>query len=346
LVLVLVAGGLVANALHTAHEAGWLDFGQGRTLYLSRLVRPGSVRSSLLTGMLGVQAHPVTIELVGWAAYVLPATCYVAAPPGRRLPRQTKRILATFGATATAGATVLVTTLPAAPQPIPTTAGEGWSAQVTGTRPDGARMIRTQARNPVAPGNQAVGGLTEATLAPSGTETRDGLTVVHYTTDTTGTESTSRPTDLAPVDIAALNGGRLPLGTQVQNGEQTLPVRYQDVVRLEAWVQPATDRVVDLVWTELVTVSLVRPDGSSVPLAQPAASGSARLPEDTARAAQRAATADLQTDRTRSRRKQAAETLAALAAATLTAAGLLHAFPRPRRSTDGPTRPVDVAALR
>ena len=30
LVLVLVAAGLVVNALHTAHEAGWLNAGQGQ----------------------------------------------------------------------------------------------------------------------------------------------------------------------------------------------------------------------------------------------------------------------------------------------------------------------------
>ena len=58
LVLVLVAGGLVVNALHTAHEAGWLNIGQQATLDLSALVRPGSVQASLLTGMLGVQAAP------------------------------------------------------------------------------------------------------------------------------------------------------------------------------------------------------------------------------------------------------------------------------------------------
>src|SRR5205814_6795080 len=59
LVLVLVAAGLVVNALHTAHEAGWLDAGQGRTVDLSRLVEPGTVQASLLTGMLGLQPHPV-----------------------------------------------------------------------------------------------------------------------------------------------------------------------------------------------------------------------------------------------------------------------------------------------
>ena len=56
IVLVLVAGGLVVNALHTAHEAGWLDAGQSSTVDLTWLAEPGSVQSSLLTGMLAPPA--------------------------------------------------------------------------------------------------------------------------------------------------------------------------------------------------------------------------------------------------------------------------------------------------
>ena len=37
-VLVLVAAGLVTSALHTAHEAGWLDAGQGSSIDLTWLV--------------------------------------------------------------------------------------------------------------------------------------------------------------------------------------------------------------------------------------------------------------------------------------------------------------------
>ena len=80
LVLVLVAAGLVVNALHTAHEAGWLDLGQSRTVDLSWLVDPGTVQASLLTGMLGLQPRPVLIEVVGWLLYLVPVGWYVARP--------------------------------------------------------------------------------------------------------------------------------------------------------------------------------------------------------------------------------------------------------------------------
>ena len=87
-VLVLVAAGLVVNTLHTAHEAGWLDVGQTRTVDLSWLVRPGTVAASLLTGMLGMQSHPVLLEVVGWLLYLIPVGWYVAWPAGRSRPRR------------------------------------------------------------------------------------------------------------------------------------------------------------------------------------------------------------------------------------------------------------------
>ena len=83
LVLVFVAAGIVVNALHTAHEAGWLNSGQAGTVDLTWLVRPGSVQASLLTGMLGLQQRPVVIEVIGWLVYLVPVGVFVAWPPGR-----------------------------------------------------------------------------------------------------------------------------------------------------------------------------------------------------------------------------------------------------------------------
>ncbi|MFT4035762.1 MAG: iron uptake system protein EfeO [Patulibacter sp.] len=84
LVLVFVAAGLVASAFHSAHEAGWVNFGQQEALDLSWLVVPGTWTSSLLTGMLGLQPHPVTIELIGYLVYLIPMSLYVLWPSGRR----------------------------------------------------------------------------------------------------------------------------------------------------------------------------------------------------------------------------------------------------------------------
>src|SRR6201989_761692 len=86
-VLVLVAAGLVASALHTAHEAGWLNAGQGQALDLTWLVVPGTWTSALLTGMLGWQPQPTHAEVLGYLLYLVPMTAYALWPAGGRARR-------------------------------------------------------------------------------------------------------------------------------------------------------------------------------------------------------------------------------------------------------------------
>jgi len=84
LVLALVAAGLVASTLHTAHEAGWLNVGQEQAFDLSWLVVPGTWTAALLTGMLGLQPQPTTIEVIGYVAFAVPAVAYILMPVRRR----------------------------------------------------------------------------------------------------------------------------------------------------------------------------------------------------------------------------------------------------------------------
>ena len=79
-VLALVAAGLVASTLHTAHGAGWINFGQGQALDLTWLVVPGTWTAALLTGMLGLQPTPTNIEVIGYLVYAIPAVIYVLMP--------------------------------------------------------------------------------------------------------------------------------------------------------------------------------------------------------------------------------------------------------------------------
>ncbi len=83
-VLVLVAAGLVATAMHTAHEAGWLNAAQTQVFDLSWLVRPGTVLSALLTGMLGIQPQPVVIEVAAYLVYAVPMLAFVLWPQRNR----------------------------------------------------------------------------------------------------------------------------------------------------------------------------------------------------------------------------------------------------------------------
>jgi high-affinity iron transporter len=84
--LVLVAAGLVASAIHTAHEGAWLNSLQSSPLDLRWLVRPGTVTSSLLTGIFGLQARPTVGEIGGYLIYVIPMLTFVLWPV-RRLAR-------------------------------------------------------------------------------------------------------------------------------------------------------------------------------------------------------------------------------------------------------------------
>jgi FTR1 family protein len=90
-VLALVAAGLVASAFHTAHEAGWVNFGQGEAIDLSWLVVPGTWTAALLTGMLGLQPHPTDVELIAYLAFAIPAVAFVLIPARRRPSRREVR---------------------------------------------------------------------------------------------------------------------------------------------------------------------------------------------------------------------------------------------------------------
>lgn len=83
-VLVIVAAGLTMTVLHTAHGAGWLNVGQATPLNLSWLVAPGTVQASLLTGVLGLSAHPAVIEMIAWVVYAVPMIVLVAGPKRSR----------------------------------------------------------------------------------------------------------------------------------------------------------------------------------------------------------------------------------------------------------------------
>jgi FTR1 family protein len=105
-VLALVAAGLVASAFHTAHEAGWVDFGQGQALDLSWLVVPGTWTAALLTGMLGLQPRPTDVELFAYLAFAIPVVAFVLVPVRRRPSRS--KVRSTAVATLTLGAIVLL----------------------------------------------------------------------------------------------------------------------------------------------------------------------------------------------------------------------------------------------
>jgi len=278
-VLVLVAAGLVVNALHTAHEAGWLDIGQQRTVDLSAVVRPGSVQASLLTGMLGVQEHPVLIEVIGWLAYLLPVGLYVGWPPGRKVAHaMLARIALVAGAAAAVAGLVLALVMPGRPQPNPVTRAGTMSAGLVSRNADEA-VVRASAP-------------TGLVTARRGAElSHDGLPTDVYTAVRTVDAAAERPGAISYAELAERNGGRLPLG--VHPTDRDVPVSYAERTETTFWVEPRTGRVVDVAWRDTVTMT-ARVAGAAMALG-PVADATTRLPPAAVQAATRAAHRDVTT---------------------------------------------------
>jgi high-affinity iron transporter len=346
-VLVLVAAGLVVSALHTAHEAGWLNWGQQSTVDLSSVVRPGSVQSSILTGVLGLQPRPVLIELVAWLVYLVPMLLYVAWPPGKGPDRALQtRIAAGVTALAAVTAAVLALTLPSNPPSRPTTTSGSLSAQMLSdgrfvvTVPQGTSLADTtdlgNKRPLLGTSRQTV------TLEQTGETVQDGVAVRTYAFE--GSEPTPEgPTTLTYADLAAANGGRLPLGVRGagESGDGSVPVRYAATEQLSVTVAASTDRVVDLVWTEKLTLTATSSIGT-VPI--PAAPVTARFAAADVTRSLTAAQHDTDARDHRQLRSVLAGVLGILALlAALTGAALITTRRRTPQSAAGAKTPQPVS---
>ncbi len=312
-VLVLVAAGIVVNALHTAHEAGWLDAGQGGTVDLSWLVAPGTVQASVLTGMLGVQAHPVVAEVLGWLLYLIPVGLYVTWPPGRPVPtRLLVRVGAATAVVAAAAAVVLLAVRPGEPARHATTAG-AVSAQLV--RRDGdAVLVRTAGVG--GPGTHVFG------LTSTGAERHAGVEAERYVGTAADAAAGARPPSLSVDQVARLNGGRLPFGA-TRTAVGRIAVTYRSSATLTVWIDRHGDRVLDLQRTATVRVS-ARTAGAEQVLALPYATAQQQLSAAAVRDAARAARRDdsaLQRRSTLTAAAGWAAVLAALAAVVALIAG-------------------------
>lgn len=280
-VLVLVAAGLVMSALHTAHEAGWLNIGQGSTIDLSWLVEGGSVRAALLTGMLGLQPHPVVIELAGWLLYVIPLGLYIAWPPKRPAPWRAVSVLAGVAAAAAAvAAIVLALAAPAGPP-----ARTGMPAQFAGTFQATDPVTRVAADPVPAQANalsavqvgdatltlpapdirfdrdvrseaQTIDGIQ---LSPVGPSQRDGVPVLVFSATQSIRVQDGALGDLPrtiTLDQLRGAGGRLPLGISAATVADPLPLVYSDVLSWTFTVEPDSGDIVD------VALHLVRTAGA------------------------------------------------------------------------------------
>jgi high-affinity iron transporter len=71
LLLIVVAAGLFAFSLHELQEAGWLPFLETHAFDVSSSLPDDSGLGAILRGLLGYNADPTWLEVVGWAAYLV-----------------------------------------------------------------------------------------------------------------------------------------------------------------------------------------------------------------------------------------------------------------------------------
>ena len=329
LVLVFVAAGLVVNALHTAHEAGWLNIGQGGTVDLTWLVAPGSVRASLLTGLLGVQEHPVVIEVIGWLVYLIPVGIYVA--PGRQADRPAHRLARCARRRGHArrdrhrGLR--------RPHPVAACAAAGDYRRRDHRAADLGRWQLGRGAHPATePGEQDGRGTARLRRHAQRSPVAWRAAGRRLHRDSAGHRRGETDADADTAQIAELNGGRLPIGVRATSG--SVAVRYTDTATLTVWVEPRTRQVLDVRWQETIRASIDDAVIGVVAIAEPVRTATAALPSRAVDAAVTSArSAQSRLDRHGSFRAAAWSTGAIAVLAVLAGVGLfVGARRRPRQA--------------
>ena len=90
--LVVIAAGLLASAVHHANEAAVFTAGHEQALDLSAVIVPSSdsVTTGLITGLLGIYPYPSVAEVVAWLLYAVPMLVFVLWPQRSMAPRPSR----------------------------------------------------------------------------------------------------------------------------------------------------------------------------------------------------------------------------------------------------------------
>lgn len=211
LFLILVAGGLIITSLQTAHEAGWLNIGQQRIADLSWLVPPGTVRSALITGVLGIPADPNQIQTVAWLLYIGMVSVMVYWPAHRRpAPEKAAGLSMVFAGVMALAALSLWLFYPPFTLQLPDSAPLVSNAQT----PAGQVQLLVTADNGYQLSVQsAAGKITQIPLARDAAMSgeRAGLPTREWNTKTSLTPA-GAPDVVSLDQVVALYGNRIPIG--------------------------------------------------------------------------------------------------------------------------------------
>ena len=217
--LVFVAAGLIMSGLRTAHEAGWVTVGQGRTTDLSWLTPSGSVRSALVTGVLGVQSDPRVIEVLGWLAYLVPMLAITLWParyrPGPVLA-QRLRLAGAVTMTVTAVALLAFVGRPAADVPATAPLDGSGSATLAVHGADATLALKS------ASGDATVPLRHPRSLDPSATS--DGADTRWSATGVAG----DLPARLSLTALMSYTGNRIPVGLSIATAPGPYAAAWSD----------------------------------------------------------------------------------------------------------------------
>jgi high-affinity iron transporter len=215
--LVLIAAGLVAGALRTAHEAGWVNLGQQQVLDFSAWIPRQSVPGAIINGVFGIPADPRLVEVLGWLLYVVPVLV-VFLWPARPVaaPRVRSRQLAAGSAVLLIVAAVLAIAAPsgsAAPGAQTRTATDraGHTARVS--------LASGQRGSTLALVPEGIANVRSIPLAAVGDQTADGVWVrvwqATVTPEGADAEGAAVPSEVTLEQLLVMTGGRLPVGLSV-----------------------------------------------------------------------------------------------------------------------------------
>ena len=211
--LIFVAAGLVVSALRTAHEAGWINIGQGRTVDLSWLAPSGSVQAALVTGVLGIPADPRVIEVLGWALYLIPVLSYTLWPAAwKPAAAHVPRVQFAFAGALAVVALAFALAMPAATiHPSPT------RATIVGS--DGSAAGKATAIVSEQQAVLSIAGVDADDLRFSAesrkSDLHSNLATTRWQLQETATPN-DHPDSLTVSELAELMGGRLPVGVDAQ----------------------------------------------------------------------------------------------------------------------------------
>ena len=240
--LIFVAAGLVLTALRRGHEAGWITIGQQHTVDLSWLAPIGSIRSALITGVLGIPADPRIIEVLGWFGYLVPMLLIAFWPRRwRPAPAAVPIVKLSLAGALAAGAVVLALAVPAVPGGVSAAAPLTGSGTVEISGADAPTLHVTAASAPVV-----------FHRAEAAADVHSGANVTRWT-QTTDAPTAARPPTLTIDELTALFG-RVPIGISALQNPGPYAAAWNATATTTAWT--ARGGLVDASQTLHTTLTL------------------------------------------------------------------------------------------